>query len=60
VSTGHVVSVRRTGQGAVCLMSDGRQVPVSRRRRADVLARFGDGVRYVGARSEAVTNADLD
>jgi len=57
----HVVSVRRTGQGAVCLMSDGREVPVSRRRRADVLARFGDGARYVIApSSETVADADLN
>jgi len=57
----HVVSVRRTGQGAVCLMSNGREVPVSRRRRADVLARFGDGARYVVApSSETVADADLN
>lgn len=56
----HVISVRRTSSGAVCLMSDGRQVPVSRRRRAEVLARFGDGVQYrQAAGSEAVAEADL-
>ncbi len=56
----HVISVRRTASGAVCVMSDGRQVPVSRRRRAEVLARFGDGAQYVASRtSEAVPNADL-
>lgn len=60
VAVRHVVSVRRTASGAVCLMSDGRQVPVSRRRRAEVLGRFGDGVRYhVAGASEAVTDADL-
>jgi hypothetical protein len=42
----HIVSVRRTAAGTVCFMSDGRQVPVSRRRSAEVLARFGDGARY--------------
>lgn len=42
----HVRGVRRRGDGAVCLLSDGREVPVSRRRRPDVLARFGEGVRY--------------
>jgi hypothetical protein len=56
----HVVSVRRTASGAVCVMSDGRQVPVSRRRRAEVLARFGDGAQYVAPpSSETVANADL-
>lgn len=56
----HVVSVRRTASGAVCVMSDGRQVPVSRRRRAEVLARFGDGAQYVAPpSSEAVPNTDL-
>jgi hypothetical protein len=42
VASAHVVSVRRTAAGTVCLMSDGRQVPVSRRRRATVVDRFGD------------------
>jgi hypothetical protein len=46
VACRHVRNVRRTATGAVCLMSDGREVPVSRRKRADVLARFGDGVQY--------------
>jgi len=60
VACEHVVSVRRTASGAVCLMSDGLQVPVSRRRRAEVLARFGDGVRYrVADASEAVAHPDL-
>jgi hypothetical protein len=27
-------------------LSDGREIPVSRRRKADVLARFGDSARY--------------
>jgi hypothetical protein len=60
VACGHVISVRRTASGAVCLMSDGREVPVSRRRRNDVIARFGDGVRYrVAGESEAVAHTDL-
>lgn len=42
----HVRGVRRSGDGAVCLLSDGREIPVSRRRKAEVLARFGDGARY--------------
>lgn len=61
VASRHVISVRRTATGAVCLMSDGHQVPVSRRRRAEVLSRFGDGAQYRPPEpSEAVTQADLD
>jgi len=60
VACEHVVSVRRTATGTVCLMSDGRQVPVSRRRRAEVLARFGDGAQYrVSGVSKVVADADL-
>ena len=61
VACEHVISVRRTASGAVCLMSDGREVPVSRRRRNEVIARFGDGVRYhFGGQSEAVAHTDLN
>ena len=63
VACAHVLSVRRTATGAACLMSDGREVPVSRRRRAEVLARFGDGARYrvaSASSSEAVAQAQLD
>ena len=57
----HVVSVRRTATGAVCLMSDGHQVPVSRRRRSEVLAYFGDGVQYrCDDASKAVTKTHLN
>ena len=42
----HVRSVRRRADGLVCQMSDGREIPVSRRRKTEVLARFGDGARY--------------
>lgn len=60
VACDHISSVRRTATGAVCLMSDGRQVPVSRRRRAEVLARFGDGAQYRAAGgSKAVAHTDL-
>lgn len=60
VALEHVVSVRRTAAGTVCLMSDGRQVPVSRRRSAEVLARFGDGAHYrVAGASKAVADTDL-
>lgn len=61
VACDHVVSVRRTATGAVCRMSDGREVPVSRRRRAEVLARFGDGAQYWVARaSKPVAQTELD
>jgi hypothetical protein len=61
VACKHVVAVRRTANGAVCLMSDGRQVPVSRRRRAEVLARFGDTAQYFApASSETVAKTDLN
>jgi len=46
VSARHVRGIRRSGDTAICEMSDGRQVPVSRRRKAEVLTRFGDGARY--------------
>ena len=42
----HVRCVRRRADGLFCQLSDGREIPVSRRRRADVLARFGDAARY--------------
>lgn len=42
----HVRSVRRRGEAAVCELSDGREVPVSRRRKADAVARFGDQARF--------------
>ncbi|WP_396224627.1 LytTR family transcriptional regulator DNA-binding domain-containing protein [Gemmatimonas sp.] len=61
VASRHVSSVRRPTSGAVCLVSNGRRVPVSRRRRAEVLARFGDGVRHlVPAASDAVPHPHLD
>ena len=46
VHAGHVRSVRRSGEATICELSDGREVPVSRRRKADALARFGDQARY--------------
>ncbi len=54
----HVRSVRGRGDGAVCTLSDGREVPVSRRRKAEVLARFGDGASYrVAPPAQAATPA---
>ncbi|MFZ9584022.1 MAG: LytTR family DNA-binding domain-containing protein [Pseudohongiellaceae bacterium] len=49
----HVRGLRRSGDSLVCLLSDGRELPVSRRRRNDVLARFGDGARYAVATAPA-------
>jgi hypothetical protein len=61
VATEHIVSVRRRANGVVCLMSNGQQIPVSRRRSAEVLARFGDGASYrVAGSSETVAKADLN
>jgi DNA-binding LytR/AlgR family response regulator len=60
VAANHVSSVRRTTSGAICVMSNGRRVPVSRRRRAEVLARVGDGARYlVPVASEPVPHPEL-
>ena len=42
----HVRTVGRRGEAAICELSDGREVPVSRRRKADAVARFGDRARY--------------
>jgi hypothetical protein len=46
VHANHVRSVRRRSDSLVCRMSDGRDILVSRRRKADVLARFGDTAVY--------------
>jgi hypothetical protein len=42
----HVRTVGRRGEAAICELSDGREVPISRRRKADALERFGDRARY--------------
>ena len=41
----HVVKVRTSGEEAYCLMSNGMKVPVSRNRKKQVKAIFGDAVR---------------
>jgi DNA-binding LytR/AlgR family response regulator len=46
VNARHVRSVRRSGEAAICELSDGREVPVSRRRKAAAVERFGDQARY--------------
>jgi hypothetical protein len=42
----HVRTLGRRGEAAICELSDGREVPISRRRKADAIARFGDRARY--------------
>ena len=54
----HVRAIRRQGDGATCELSDGRAVPISRRRRAEVLARFGDAARYDRAAAASAAPAD--
>ncbi|MFN4884277.1 MAG: LytTR family DNA-binding domain-containing protein [Burkholderiales bacterium] len=46
VNAQHVLRARVQGDGAVCELSNGLQVPVSRRRKADVMERFGNTARY--------------
>ena len=42
----HVRTVGRRGEAAICKLSDGREVPISRRRKADAIERSGDRARY--------------
>ena len=46
VNARHVVRTRVQGDGATCELSNGLEVPVSRRRKADFMARFGSTARY--------------
>ena len=46
VNARHVRTVRRSGEAAICELSDGRELPISRRRKADAVARFGDRAHY--------------
>jgi len=46
VNARHIIRVRGKGDGAVCELSNGLEVPVSRRRKADMLERFGNTARY--------------
>jgi hypothetical protein len=46
VNAQHVVRVRNKSDGAACELSNGLEVPVSRRRKADVIVRFGNSARY--------------
>ncbi len=49
VNAQHVLRTRVQGDGTVCELSNGLQVPVSRRRKADVMARFGSSASYNSA-----------
>ena len=49
VNAQYVARVRGKGDGAVCEMSNGLEVPVSRRRKAEMLARFGKSASFNSA-----------
>ncbi len=51
VAARHVLGVRRTSGGMVCLLTGGLEAPVSRRRQKEVVARFGRDARYYPERS---------
>jgi hypothetical protein len=55
VNVQHVARVRGKGDGAVCELSNGLEVPVSRRRKADVMARFGSSASYRAQAKAAVS-----
>ncbi len=46
VNIRYVTHVRAKGDGVVCELSNGLEVPVSRRRKADVITRYGTHARY--------------
>ena len=49
VNAQHVLRTRVQGDGTVCELSNGLQAPVSRRRKADVMERFGSSASYNSA-----------
>ena len=49
VNARYIIRVRGKGNGAVCELSNGLEVPVSRRRKADMLERFGSSASYNSA-----------
>jgi hypothetical protein len=49
VNTRYIIRVRGKGDGAVCELSNGLEVPVSRRRKADMRERFGSSASYNSA-----------
>jgi len=46
VADRHVLGLRRKGSSLICQLSGGLEAPVSRRRQAEVLARYGRDTRY--------------
>lgn len=46
VADRHVLGIRRRGSAVVCQLTGGLEVPVSRRRQAEVIARYGRDSRY--------------
>lgn len=46
VADRHVLGVRRTANGLVCRLAGGHEVPVSRRRQKEVIARYGLDTEY--------------
>lgn len=60
VARKHVIRIQRKAGGAVCLMSNGHRVPVSRRRRSDVINGLGPSAYYVSATdSQFIAQSDL-
>ena len=60
VARKHVIRIQRKAGGAVCLMSNGHQVPVSRRRRSDVIKGLGlSAVNTTLIESEFIPKSDL-
>lgn len=49
VADRHVLGIRRRGSAVVCQLTGGLEVPVSRRRQAEVIARYGRDSRYRAA-----------
>lgn len=46
VADAHLVRLQRQGDRLTCQVTGGLEVPVSRRRRSDVVARYGEAARY--------------
>jgi DNA-binding LytR/AlgR family response regulator len=46
VADRHVRGLRRKGSHLVCQLAGGLEAPVSRRRQAEVIARYGRDTRY--------------
>jgi LytTr DNA-binding domain len=53
VADAHLRRVKRSADGLTCVATGNLEVPVSRRRRAEVLARYGDAATYGGSETAA-------